>query len=648
MPCHRKEPFVNFLRDLRLGRKFLLIGLLMLTMVAIPTADLILEQLGQMRASQREADGIKPVGEVLKALRLTQVHRGVSTNWLAGNDSLKDTREARAAELDKAMAAMSAATGVYAGGQLAEHRSAVESGWRALREAVASKAIDGPAGFAQHTALIAGQLRLLGDVADRSGLMLDPEPGTYYLMALVVDTLPKMSELLGQTRALGALYLKRGTIAPAESAGLQALLNQLDRQAGDLDRYAANVRESDPALAASIDAARRTAELSIKEAAALVRTALIEPASLSAPPVPYFNAMTGHIDNLFKLTDASFASLDSSLAVRITRDGQHVVGRLLAMALAGAFAAWFMMTISRSTLRTVASAQAAAEALARGDLSHTVRAEANDEIGHMARTLGNAMQQLAGMVREIKATGESVGTASAQIAAGNNDLSVRTEQTAANLQNTASSMEELHATVRHNADSAHQAAQLAGQSSQTAAEGGALVGQVVDTMQAISASSGKIADIIGVIDGIAFQTNILALNAAVEAARAGEQGRGFAVVASEVRSLAQRSASAAREIKTLINSSVETVHSGSSLVSRAQQTMHDIVQQAQQVSTLVGEIGTATAEQTEGIAQVNQTVNQLDQATQQNAALVEESAAAADSLRQQADALVQAVGRFRV
>jgi methyl-accepting chemotaxis protein len=209
-------------------------------------------------------------------------------------------------------------------------------------------------------------------------------------------------------------------------------------------------------------------------------------------------------------------------------------------------------------------------------------------------------------------------------------------------------MEQLHATVRNNADSARQAATLADQSSQVASNGGAIVGQVVETMQAISLRSDKIADIIGVIDGIAFQTNILALNAAVEAARAGEQGRGFAVVAGEVRALAQRSAEAAREIKALIQASVETVKSGTSLVSRAQSTMQDIVHQVKQVSTLVGEIGTATAEQSEGIAQVNKTVGQLDEATQQNAALVEQSAAAADSLRQQASTLVLAVGRFTV
>ncbi|OYU74988.1 MAG: hypothetical protein CFE45_33615, partial [Burkholderiales bacterium PBB5] len=305
--------------------------------------------------------------------------------------------------------------------------------WRALRDAVSSMGVDSATGYARHTALVASQMRLLGDVADRSGLMLDPEPGSYYLMALVVDTLPKVSELMGQSRALGALYLKRAAITPAERAGLQALLDQLARQSAELERYTANVRDSDPALASSIDAARRTAEQSIKDASALVRSVLIDPEAPAAAPVPYFNTMTGHIDNLFKLTDASFAALDTTLGQRIAVDQRHVIVVLITVLLAGGLAGWFMLTISRSTVRTVASAQAAAEALARGDLSHVVRAESNDEIGRMARTLGDAMQQLATLVREIKATGESVGTASAQIAAGNNDLSVRTEQTAANL-----------------------------------------------------------------------------------------------------------------------------------------------------------------------------------------------------------------------
>ena len=289
-----------------------------------------------------------------------------------------------------------------------------------------------------------------------------------------------------------------------------------------------------------------------------------------------------------------------------------------------------------------------ADRIAGGDLSHPVQARGRDEPAALLRALAQMQQSLAGIVAQVRASTDSIGTASAEIASGNQDLSQRTEQAASNLQQTASSMEQLTGTVKQSADSARQANQLASSAAQVAARGGSVVSQVVTTMEEINASSKKIADIIGTIDGIAFQTNILALNAAVEAARAGEQGRGFAVVASEVRSLAQRSAQAAKEIKSLIGASVEKVESGSRLVADAGQTMQDIVSSVQHVSDIIGEITASAAEQSEGIGQVNGAVTQLDRMTQQNAALVEQSAAAAESLKEQAMRLAGVVGTFRL
>ena len=265
-----------------------------------------------------------------------------------------------------------------------------------------------------------------------------------------------------------------------------------------------------------------------------------------------------------------------------------------------------------------------------------------------AVALQTAVEHLNRAMTEVQGSVESIQTASAEIAVGNQDLSSRTEQTASNLQQTASSMEQLTGTVKQSADSARQANQLASSAAAVAARGGQVVSEVVSTMDEINASSKKIADIIGVIDGIAFQTNILALNAAVEAARAGEQGRGFAVVAGEVRSLAGRSAEAAREIKTLIGASVEKVESGSRLVANAGHTMAEIVSSVQRVSDIIGEITAAASEQSEGIGQVNVSVIALDQMTQQNAALVEQSAAAAESLKDQALRLNEVVGSFHL
>ncbi|MBH9577098.1 methyl-accepting chemotaxis protein [Inhella proteolytica] len=304
--------------------------------------------------------------------------------------------------------------------------------------------------------------------------------------------------------------------------------------------------------------------------------------------------------------------------------------------------------VTAALRRRMQLARRVTEAVRAGDLTQTVRDPERDEFSPLLAALADMQATLGGTVSTVRGNAESVATASAQIAQGNADLSQRTEEQASALQQTAATLDELGATVRHNAENAREANQLAHTASAVAQQGGAVVGRVVDTMQGIQASSRKIADIIGVIDGIAFQTNILALNAAVEAARAGEQGRGFAVVAGEVRSLAQRSAEAAREIKALIGASVERVEQGSSLVDQAGQTMSEIVQSIQRVSAIVAEISTASAEQASGIGQVSLAVNQMDQVTQQNAALVEESAAAAESLRNQAGQLVQAVAVFRL
>ena len=302
----------------------------------------------------------------------------------------------------------------------------------------------------------------------------------------------------------------------------------------------------------------------------------------------------------------------------------------------------------RSITRSLTQAQELAERIASGDLSSDVAAMNQDEVGQLVAAMGRMQEALRGLVREVQDAAGNITTASSEIATGNHDLSHRTEQTAASLQETASSMELLTNTVQHSAQSSRQASDFASSAAEVAARGGEVVSQVVTTMDQITASSRKIADITGVIDSIAFQTNILALNAAVEAARAGEQGRGFAVVASEVRSLAQRSAEAAKEIKGLIGSSVDRVEDGSRLVSQAGETMHEIVSSVRRVSDIIAEITASSAEQSENIGQISQSVSQLDQMTQQNAALVEQSTAASESLREQAVHLKSAVSQFKL
>ncbi|KPF43327.1 hypothetical protein IP87_17280 [beta proteobacterium AAP121] len=360
---------------------------------------------------------------------------------------------------------------------------------------------------------------------------------------------------------------------------------------------------------------------------------------------PLFDKASATLLKLVDLNNAG-ALAESKVAEDAYASARNamVAGVLVALAIAAAAGLWLVRSISGP----LAQAVAAADRVAEGDFTQAIHADGEDEAAQVLKALGRMQTSLSGVVASVRSNSESVATASAQIAQGNQDLSQRTEEQASALQQTAATMEQLNTTVRNNTDSAKQANQLAQGASAVAAQGGEVVGQVVNTMQGISDSSRKIGDIIGVIDGIAFQTNILALNAAVEAARAGEQGRGFAVVASEVRSLAQRSAEAAKEIKNLIGRSVEQVEQGTALVDQAGKTMGEIVGSIKRVSDIVAEITLASVEQSSGISQVGDAVGQMDQVTQQNAALVEESAAAAESLKTQAQQLVQTVSVFKL
>ena len=318
------------------------------------------------------------------------------------------------------------------------------------------------------------------------------------------------------------------------------------------------------------------------------------------------------------------------------------------MALAALLLGVALIVFIRRMVRPLRVLSEHVQAIGQGDLSRPLSSDRRDEIGVITRAVESMRGGLAKVVSGVRQGTDAIATASGEIAAGNQDLSSRTEEQASSLEQTAASMEELTSTVKQNADNARQANQLALSASEVAVKGGNVVGQVVDTMASINASSKKIVDIIGVIDGIAFQTNILALNAAVEAARAGEQGRGFAVVASEVRNLAQRSGAAAKEIKGLIDDSVGKVDMGSALVGEAGKTMAEIVGSVKRVTDIIGEITAASQEQSTGIEQVNQAIAQMDQVTQQNAALVEEAAAAAQSMQEQAASLVEAVSVFKL
>ncbi|MFM0012962.1 methyl-accepting chemotaxis protein [Paraburkholderia sediminicola] len=357
--------------------------------------------------------------------------------------------------------------------------------------------------------------------------------------------------------------------------------------------------------------------------------------------VSYDNAASAVIKTLQQLATDQQASAQSNISLMTTLIiGVTVIALLLVLGIRFALRGLIVQPLNDAT--------ACFERIASGDLSEPINVFSRNEIGRLFAGIKRMQESMATMVTAVHSSTESIDTGAREIAMGNTDLSQRTEQQAASLQETASSMEQLTGTVRQNAENARQASQLAVNASDIATRGGEVVSQVVTTMQGIATSSNKVVDIIGVIEGIAFQTNILALNAAVEAARAGEQGRGFAVVAGEVRSLAQRSASAAKEIKELIGDSVDKVQSGSALVGRAGTTMDEIVQAVRRVTDIMGEISAASEEQSGGIEQVNRAVVQMDEVTQQNAALVEQAAAAAASLEDQTRQLQAVVNGWKV
>jgi len=462
-------------------------------------------------------------------------------------------------------------------------------------------------------------------------------------------TLHQVQQQLAQIHA--GVYRTVALMASLDEAQVKAYRADLANQLDGVKRVSVMAADADSAEGGLQD----MVELLVKDVDKY-KTQADEAVDLSSvDPNTGIAAMQGAsatFEKVAKTMESTVARVDAASQEALaasnerSRQANWLLGALgLLCAAAAVGGSWLMQRRIAAELQRAAGI---AREVAAGNLTVQAHSERRDEVGDLVRALGTMSAQLSASMRDVMQSSESIRTASAEIATGNQDLSSRTEQTASNLQQAASSMEQLNGTVRQSADSAVQANQLAASAAEVAARGGRVVAQVVATMEDINTSSRKIGDIIGVIDSIAFQTNILALNAAVEAARAGEQGRGFAVVAGEVRSLAQRSAQAAREIKGLIGASVEKVEGGSRLVADAGRTMTEIVGSVQRVGDIIGEITTATSEQSDGIGQISSAVNQLDQMTQQNAALVEQSAAAAESLREQAGRLAQVVGAFRL
>ena len=640
---------MHILHRLNLAQKFLILGLIFLLMVLLPAGLYFSRSFTEMEASLLEVRASSSVVALNKVVQLTQTHRGLSAGALNGNQVLAGRRAGVRDQVVQAMAAFDREIKAAGASQkILTPWADLQQRWTALEQMVSSGQIKAPESTKLHTQLITDLLTVNEEVLGAYGLSMDTASDNYYLIQASLINLPWLSESLGIMRAQGAGFLTQGALPPEGRATLQSLNKRATELRNELSRNLLRSMDANARMKNSLAAAAQEAQASVTKALALADQALINASEINYPAPEYFDAFTRTIDGLYAFNATAMRTLTEGLESR--RAGLRRTQALVFSLLVAGFLA--VLLVARAFVKSitgpVAEAVQVAQAVAGGNLAVHVEVRGSNELGQLMQALVQMRDHLARVVGQVRQGADGVATASAEIASGNQDLSSRTESQASALEETAASMEELSATVKQNADSALQANQLALNASTVAQKGGEAVLQVVSTMKDINESSRKIADIIGVIDGIAFQTNILALNAAVEAARAGEQGRGFAVVASEVRSLAGRSADAAKEIKSLINVSVSRVEHGTALVDGAGATMKDVVSSIRRVTDIMGEISSASKEQSLGVMQVGEAITQMDQVTQQNAALVEEMAAAASSLRSQAGDLVATVAAFKL
>jgi methyl-accepting chemotaxis protein len=633
---------------LTLPHKFIILGLVALLMAAIPTVLFTRESAKQLNSYNNEQVGLPTAKKVLTVMQLVQQHRALSGLVLGGKTAAEDRRLAIQLEVGKATASVDAALHSVDDARISDLWSGIQRDWDTLRAGVSGKSLSVADSLASHSALVERLLSLTELVGDHYELSLDSDMDTYQLIQGVYYQLPKATEEMGRLRARGVAILAKKEATPEEKLAISGLAARVGDRMGAMQRAFQKATLINPEIEKRLGPAEQEA---IAAANAIVKLATIEIAgsqTLEFSSEAYLKATTDAIDLSFKLMDLAGADIMTMNDAKIA--AFHRTRWMMAAALAAliACAAYITVLITRSITAPLGRAVDIAQSVAQGDLAADFDVGPPNEVGQMLRALKQMNDSLRTIVSDVRTSVETIDAATRDIASGNADVSSRLENQASNLEETASSMEELTSTVKQNADNARQANLVVINTSAVATKGGRVVSQVVDTMSEINASSRKIVDIIGVIDGIAFQTNILALNAAVEAARAGEQGRGFAVVASEVRNLAQRSAAAAKEIKDLIGRSVEQVEAGNQLAGEAGAAMQEILDSVQRVTHIMSEIASASAEQGSGIEQVNQAVVQMDDMTQQNAALVEQTAAASATLASQARSLLESMSVFKL
>jgi methyl-accepting chemotaxis protein len=634
-------PGIRLFRRLRFRSKALLIAVvLLIPAVVLGTAYMSTVQ-ANIEFSRHERVGVAAMQQFVPVLRGVLEVRNATRATLGGHDAAQDYAQGRSA-VDAALASFEAhlkQTGdpLHLGARL----EAMEAAWQATASSKHGVDEKGRTVFGPVTE---ASLKVLQGISDESNLVLDPDLDSLYVINAVFLAMPKASEDLGQLWGWGTFAVARSGLENPEQHRRYSVWAA--RAAGgiqDATEYFERAFQARPALREQIDLKGFAAALDFVKSAGdpseMIKAAM--------EPKEVYQAGRQALQAYLTVFDSALPALDGLLQARIA--GLEASRNLRALVVAlcllvGTYLLYCFWRVMDGGLREMAWHL---DRMGEGDLTRSPQPWGRDEAADLMLSLSRTQQAMRTIVQDVRGASDAISTASHEIANGSLDLSSRTERAAADLQQTAASLEEINATLDQANRTTQQASGLAGDNAHAAETGGTVIGDAVRTMAGISESSRRIGEIIGVIDGIAFQTNILALNAAVEAARAGEQGRGFAVVAAEVRSLAQRSAAAAREIKTLISDSVEKVQSGSAVVGSAGEAMRALVDNARQIDGLLAQLSTAAAQQGTGVRQVSTAVAGLDQMTQQNAALVEQTAAASESMKRRATELVEAVARFR-